>query len=303
MSCRFELVFPPSFFNIMTHLLVHLVDEISILGPVFLHNMFPFERFMGVLKKYVRNRARPEGSIAKGYGNEESPCSPPRLLDALVAAPNSSAAAVRCCAPSPPLLPAVLRPSSSPPPPGHGRVPLSFTLARAAPAALPPHSPGAAEAGKTPDFKGQYEKPQHDWPEFVKQKKSEQFLELSKKNKENAAKKEYNHKMGPGGYRFWQPKWEKMENELRARGIRPGTEGWDPRAKSWWYGHGDRNPETGECVYQGKIITPTKKLIEAMREAQEGRIRFNRENDALTKALGNPNTEDVYEAWGPFRGK
>ena len=34
---------------------------------------------------------------------------------------------------------------------------------------------------KTPDFKGQYEKLKHDWPEFVKQKKSEQFLELSKK--------------------------------------------------------------------------------------------------------------------------
>ena len=68
---NFELVFPPSFFNIMTHLLVHLVKEISILGPVFLHNMFPFERFMGVLKKYVHNRARLEGSIAKGYGTEE----------------------------------------------------------------------------------------------------------------------------------------------------------------------------------------------------------------------------------------
>src|SRR4051812_48416397 len=67
----FELVFPPSFFNIMTHLLVHLVEEISILGPVFIHNMFPFERFMGILKKYVRNRARPEGSISKGYGTEE----------------------------------------------------------------------------------------------------------------------------------------------------------------------------------------------------------------------------------------
>ena len=50
----FELVFPPTFFNIMTHVLVHLVDEIVILGPVFLHNMFPFERFMGVLKKYVK---------------------------------------------------------------------------------------------------------------------------------------------------------------------------------------------------------------------------------------------------------
>jgi hypothetical protein len=54
----------------MTHLLVHLVEEIAILGPVFLHNMHPFERFMGVLKKYVHNRARPEGSISKGYGTE-----------------------------------------------------------------------------------------------------------------------------------------------------------------------------------------------------------------------------------------
>nr|AAG46071.1 transposon protein, putative, CACTA, En/Spm sub-class [Oryza sativa Japonica Group] len=67
----FELIFPPSFFNIMTHLLCHLVKEIRILGPVYLHNMFPFERYMGVLKKYVRNRAHPEASIAKGYGTEE----------------------------------------------------------------------------------------------------------------------------------------------------------------------------------------------------------------------------------------
>lgn len=67
----FELLFPPSFFNIMTHLLVHLVKEIGILGPVYLHNMWPFERFMAVLKNYVLNRARPEGSIAKGYGTEE----------------------------------------------------------------------------------------------------------------------------------------------------------------------------------------------------------------------------------------
>ena len=55
----------------MTHLLVHLVKKIDILGPVFLHNMFPFERFMGVLKKCVRNRARLEGSIASAYGTEE----------------------------------------------------------------------------------------------------------------------------------------------------------------------------------------------------------------------------------------
>ena len=55
----------------MTHLLVHLVKEITILDPVYLYNMWPFERFMSVLKKYVLNRARPEGSIAKGYVTEE----------------------------------------------------------------------------------------------------------------------------------------------------------------------------------------------------------------------------------------
>ena len=56
----FELIFSPSFFNIMTHLLVHLVNEIDILKPVFLYKMYPFERFIAVLKKYVRNRARLE---------------------------------------------------------------------------------------------------------------------------------------------------------------------------------------------------------------------------------------------------
>jgi hypothetical protein len=33
--------------------------------------MFLFERFMGVLKKYIRNLARPEGSISTGHQTEE----------------------------------------------------------------------------------------------------------------------------------------------------------------------------------------------------------------------------------------
>ena len=56
----------------MMHLLVHLVEEIAILGPVFLHNMFPFERFMGVLKKYVHNRARPEEASPKAMQQRRS---------------------------------------------------------------------------------------------------------------------------------------------------------------------------------------------------------------------------------------
>jgi hypothetical protein len=48
-----------------------LWEEINILGLVFLHNIFPFERYMKVLKKYVHNRSHSEGCITKGYRIEE----------------------------------------------------------------------------------------------------------------------------------------------------------------------------------------------------------------------------------------
>jgi hypothetical protein len=53
--CNLETIFPPSFFDLMPHLLVHIVHEMRYLGSVFLHQMHPFERFMTVLKKYVHN--------------------------------------------------------------------------------------------------------------------------------------------------------------------------------------------------------------------------------------------------------
>jgi hypothetical protein len=65
--CELEIYFPPAFFDIMVHLLVHLVADIIHLGPIFLHNMMPFERLNGVIKGFVRNRSRPDGSIAKGF--------------------------------------------------------------------------------------------------------------------------------------------------------------------------------------------------------------------------------------------
>ena len=69
--CELEQYFPPTFFDIMVHLMIHICPEILSLGPVFLHNMYPFERYNGVVKRYVRNRYRPEGSIIQGYAAEE----------------------------------------------------------------------------------------------------------------------------------------------------------------------------------------------------------------------------------------
>ncbi|KAA0063971.1 transposase [Cucumis melo var. makuwa] len=70
--CLLEKYFPPSFFTIMVHLCFHLVREAKICGPIYLRWMYPFERYMKVLKSYVRNRNRPEGSIAEAHICEEA---------------------------------------------------------------------------------------------------------------------------------------------------------------------------------------------------------------------------------------
>ncbi|XP_020871750.1 uncharacterized protein LOC110225867 [Arabidopsis lyrata subsp. lyrata] len=69
--CMFERFFPPSFFDIMVHLTVHLGREARLGGPVQFRWMYPFERYMKVLKDFVRNPARPEGCIAECYLAEE----------------------------------------------------------------------------------------------------------------------------------------------------------------------------------------------------------------------------------------
>jgi hypothetical protein len=65
-----QMCFPP-FSEMHEHLMIHLVDHILILGPLYLHRMFPYERFLVVLKAYMQNRAHPESSNMKDYTTEE----------------------------------------------------------------------------------------------------------------------------------------------------------------------------------------------------------------------------------------
>ena len=65
--CKLERIFPPAFFSIMVHLVVQLPYETKITDPVSYSWMYPIERSIRTLKQYVRNKARPEGSIAEAY--------------------------------------------------------------------------------------------------------------------------------------------------------------------------------------------------------------------------------------------
>ncbi|XP_017221479.2 uncharacterized protein LOC108198226 [Daucus carota subsp. sativus] len=70
--CQLEKHFPPSFFDVMIHLSIHLVREVKLCGPIFLRWMYPFERYLKAFKVYVRNAAHPEGCIAEAYVAEEA---------------------------------------------------------------------------------------------------------------------------------------------------------------------------------------------------------------------------------------
>jgi hypothetical protein len=58
------MYFPPAFFDVMVHLLVHIVDDIVHLGPPFLHNMMAFEKMNGVIKGFLLSHLQKEEKVA-----------------------------------------------------------------------------------------------------------------------------------------------------------------------------------------------------------------------------------------------
>ena len=79
--CKLEKIFPPAFFDVMVHLAVHLPDEEMLRGPVQFGWMYPVERRLYTSKRSVRNKARPEGSIAEAYVADEALTFSSRYLD------------------------------------------------------------------------------------------------------------------------------------------------------------------------------------------------------------------------------
>ena len=70
--CLLEKFFPPMFMDIMSHLMIHLVEELYICGPAHYRWMYPMELYMKTLKDYVRTYVRLEASMVEGYVMSET---------------------------------------------------------------------------------------------------------------------------------------------------------------------------------------------------------------------------------------
>ncbi len=67
-----EWEFPPFFFDVMTHLLVHQVEELELCGLVHTRWMYLIERYLKTLNGFEKKKARPQGNMAKGYALEQA---------------------------------------------------------------------------------------------------------------------------------------------------------------------------------------------------------------------------------------
>lgn len=56
----------------MTHLPIHLIEELAILGPVHLCWCYCVERYLGILTSHVRNTSKPEACLASSYAIDEN---------------------------------------------------------------------------------------------------------------------------------------------------------------------------------------------------------------------------------------
>lgn len=69
--CNLEKIFPPSFFDVMQHLPIHLPYEAELGGPVQYRWMYLFERNFKKLKANAKNKRYAAGSIVEAYINQE----------------------------------------------------------------------------------------------------------------------------------------------------------------------------------------------------------------------------------------
>jgi hypothetical protein len=65
--CKLEKIFPPGWFNLMQHLLVHIPYEAKVGGLVQYRWMYHIERALKYLRVMVNNKARVEGSITESF--------------------------------------------------------------------------------------------------------------------------------------------------------------------------------------------------------------------------------------------
>jgi hypothetical protein len=63
----FEKEISTSFMDLQFHILIHLPDEVELIGVLSCCWMFFLERHLKKMKGFIRQRVKPDGSMVEGY--------------------------------------------------------------------------------------------------------------------------------------------------------------------------------------------------------------------------------------------
>ncbi|KAI5005413.1 hypothetical protein ZWY2020_032656 [Hordeum vulgare] len=110
-----------------------------------------------------------------------------------------------------------------------------------------------------------------------------------RKNKINADKKKYHHKLGPEGYETAIPKWDKKEQDLLDKGIvpEPLRDEWELRARNWFLAHGGSyDEEIGDLICSDGLRIPRENCRERAKKQQQ-----DKENDKFNQLLARINEQ------------
>ena len=144
------------------------------------------------------------------------------------------------------------------------------------------------KTGEAPKFDSHPNLTPEAWESFLEYKRSEDGIKLTVQNTTNAGDVKYPHHMGSSGYKGNIDKWNKMEEDLYARGIRPETHDWPLRSKHWYYGHGGKlSPIDGSLIFGDELRELAQRLLDIIRKSERGEFIPDRDRDELTYALGN----------------
>ena len=122
------------------------------------------------------------------------------------------------------------------------------------------------------------------WAEFIRQKTTPEAIKLGESFKHLAKKNKHHHHLGSSGYAPKIPEWRRQEEEAARAGKPNPLEGCDERSRNWVYARSQRT-ESGDLAFSSQEIMEVTQTIQGL--AKEGSLEPDRENDLLTKALGN----------------
>ena len=122
------------------------------------------------------------------------------------------------------------------------------------------------------------------WAEFVRQKTTPEAIKLGESFKHLAKKNKHHHHLGSSGYAPKIPEWRRQEEEAARAGKPNPLENCDERSRNWVYARSQRT-ESGDLAFNSPETMEVTQTIQGL--AKEGSLEPDRENDLLTKALGN----------------